>query len=83
MIHRTRRDCLADAIHALAAGLITNDEFEESLLRNGIPLSHRQLHSIFWMWQAHRDTLIRSGWRDGFFVLPVRAAGSTAGLLPL
>jgi hypothetical protein len=38
MINRTQRDCLADAIHALAAGLITNDEFEESLLRGGILL---------------------------------------------
>jgi len=39
MIDRPLRDCLAGAIHALAAGFITNDEFEDGLLAGGVPLA--------------------------------------------
>ncbi len=38
MVDRTLRDRLADAIQALIAGCITNYEFEEGLLKDGIPL---------------------------------------------
>jgi len=46
MVDRALRARPADAIHALAAGLITNDEFEDGLLADGIPLAvdpHRWL----------------------------------------
>jgi hypothetical protein len=39
MVDRVLRDRLADAIHELAAGFITNDEFEDGLLAAGIPLA--------------------------------------------
>jgi hypothetical protein len=39
MVDQQLRDCLADAIHALVSGFITNDEFEDGLLAAGIPLT--------------------------------------------
>ncbi len=39
MVDRVLRDRLADAIHDLAAGFLTNDAFEDGLFEAGIPLA--------------------------------------------
>jgi hypothetical protein len=44
VVDRASRDCLAELIHQLAAGRISNDQFEEHLPRSNDPA----IYEVFW-----------------------------------